>query len=289
MNFQAIKVLTTSTTIEVNALNANGLTALDILPQIKGDEKDSEIIELLGRASAISARDEGKKKKKKKKTKTPSKSHVNNDNLARQDEYDWLRKKRSTLMVVASLIATMAFQVGANPPGGLWQDNFVGDAKTPAHNAGSSILADLSPEAYGHFLTSNSIAFVTALSIILLLVSGLPIRSRILMWVLMVIMWVAITAIAVTYLLSMSAFTPAHQANTYASVIGYVILVWIGLCAILFFGHTIRLMVRIIKFIRKLIRRQRRRSSSSPSSSSGSMLVNHRASAASNLGNLNNV
>lgn len=277
MNFQAIKVLTTSTTIEVNALNANGLTALDILPQIKGDEKDSEIIELLGRASAISARDEGKKKKKKK-TKTPSKSHVNNDNLARQDEYDWLRKKRSTLMVVASLIATMAFQVGANPPGGLWQDNFVGDAKTPAHNTGSSILADLSPEAYGHFLTSNSIAFVASLSIILLLVSGL-----------MVIMWVAITAIAVTYLLSMSAFTPAHQANTYASVIGYVILVWIGLCAILFFGHTIRLMVRIIKFIRKLIRRQRRRSSSSPSSSSGSMLVNHRASAASNLGNLNNV
>lgn len=199
MNFQAIKVLTTSTTIEVNALNANGLTALDILPQNKGDEKDSEIIELLGRASAISARDEGKKKKK---TKTPSKSHVNNDNLARQDEYDWLRKKRSTLMVVASLIATMAFQVGANPPGGLWQDNFVGDAKTPAHNAGSSILADLSPEAYGHFLTSNSIAFVASLSIILLLVSGLPIRSRILMWVLMVIMWVAITAIAVTYLLS---------------------------------------------------------------------------------------
>lgn len=113
------------------------------------------------------------------------------------------------------------------------------------------------------------------------------------MWVLMVIMWVAITAIAFTYLLSMSAFTPAHiseftpaHVNTYASVIVYVILVWIGLCMILFLGHTIRLMVRIIKFAKKLIRRLRRRSSSSPSSSSGSTLVNH--SAASNLDNLNN-
>ena len=171
---QAIKILITSTSIEVNALNAYGLTALDILPQIKGDERDSEIIELLGRASAISAGDEGKKKKKKKKTKTPSKSHPNNNNLARQDEYDWLRKKRSTLMVVASLIATMAFQVGANPPGGLWQDNFDGDAKTPAHRAGSSILADRNPEKYGHFLTSNSMAFVTSLSVILMLISGIP-------------------------------------------------------------------------------------------------------------------
>lgn len=77
-----------------------------------------------------------KGKKKKKKTKIPSKSHANNDNLARQDAYDWQRKKRNTLMVVASLIATMAFQVGANPPGGFWQDNFEGDAKTPAHKAG---------------------------------------------------------------------------------------------------------------------------------------------------------
>ncbi|KAK0581299.1 hypothetical protein LWI29_012281 [Acer saccharum] len=38
------------------------------------------------------------------------------------EEEDWLTRKRDSLMVVASLIATMAFQDGLNPPGGLWQD-----------------------------------------------------------------------------------------------------------------------------------------------------------------------
>lgn len=56
------------------------------------------------------------------------------------------------------------------------------------------------------------------------------------MWVLMVIMWVAITAIAVTYLLFMFAFTPAHEADTYTSVIGFGFLVWIGWFMIHCFG-----------------------------------------------------
>ncbi|GKC69491.1 ankyrin repeat-containing domain, PGG domain protein, partial [Tanacetum coccineum] len=36
---------------------------------------------------------------------------------------DWLYKKKESLMVVAVLIATIAFQAGVNPPGGVWQEN----------------------------------------------------------------------------------------------------------------------------------------------------------------------
>ncbi|KAI8022964.1 hypothetical protein LOK49_LG03G02392 [Camellia lanceoleosa] len=36
---------------------------------------------------------------------------------------EWLSKKRDILMVMASLIATMAFQAGLNPQRGFWQDN----------------------------------------------------------------------------------------------------------------------------------------------------------------------
>ncbi|GJS75864.1 ribonuclease H-like domain-containing protein [Tanacetum coccineum] len=35
---------------------------------------------------------------------------------------DWLDRKRNSLMVAASLIATMAFQAGVNPPSGVWLD-----------------------------------------------------------------------------------------------------------------------------------------------------------------------
>ncbi|KAI7988411.1 Ankyrin repeat-containing protein BDA1 [Camellia lanceoleosa] len=39
------------------------------------------------------------------------------------DQGQWLAKKRDALMVVASLLATMAFQAVVNPPGGVWQDD----------------------------------------------------------------------------------------------------------------------------------------------------------------------
>lgn len=39
---------------------------------------------------------------------------------------DWIERKRNTLMIVASLIATMAFQAGLNPPSGVWQEDLQG-------------------------------------------------------------------------------------------------------------------------------------------------------------------
>lgn len=36
---------------------------------------------------------------------------------------DWLEKTRGNLMVAATVIAGMSFQVMANPPGGVWQSD----------------------------------------------------------------------------------------------------------------------------------------------------------------------
>ncbi|KAK2994034.1 hypothetical protein RJ640_018791, partial [Escallonia rubra] len=47
--------------------------------------------------------------------------------LKKQD--DWLEKQRSALMVAASLIATMAFQVGVNPPCGVWQESLTSSSQ----------------------------------------------------------------------------------------------------------------------------------------------------------------
>lgn len=249
----------TKTRIEVNATNANGFTALDILAQSQRNEKDFDISEHLRAAGALRTIDH-----------TPScttSSYV--PYVATHDQHlnmpqpmpalekpqkdhkpeDWLTRKRESLMVVASLIATMAFQAGTNPPGGLWQDDLsTGSSSSSAsqHEAGESIMAYKHEDDYTLYLYYNTVGFVASLSIILLLVTGLPFKRRFFMWVLTVIMWVAITAMALTYRTSIYVFTPSKQAEVARKVISYLVLVWSGVMALVLLLHSIRLMSNLL-------------------------------------------
>lgn len=242
---QTIKYLLSSTGLDVNARNASGLTALDILAQNRRDVKDTEIAKLLQAWGAVKATEILKAQR------IIESSSVFADNGLEPGQCkrlrsskkipDWLSKKRDILMVVASLIATMGFQAGVNPPGGVWQDS---DAQ---HTAGSSIMADMHPNGYRYFLACNTAGFVASLSIILLLISGLPLKSKFFMWILMVIMWTAITSMALTYLLSIVTFTPKNEEKELNNIIGLTIIVWCGLMALLLIGHTVRLILKLLK------------------------------------------
>ncbi|CAM0913711.1 unnamed protein product [Alopecurus aequalis] len=66
-------------------------------------------------------------------------------------------KARSLVLLLATLAATITYQAGLNPPGGLWQDN--GDG----HMAGDPILLTTNARRYKTFFYCNSIAFTTSL------------------------------------------------------------------------------------------------------------------------------
>ncbi|KAH7574428.1 hypothetical protein JRO89_XS03G0294800 [Xanthoceras sorbifolium] len=277
---EAIKFLTTNAAIEVNALNAYGFTALDLSTQSRRDVIDWEIWELLRRSGAINAKDirssahefdsaQGAI------TLTSHENHPTNElqpqNIGSGNvvvmQNDWVEKMSSALMIVASLIATMAFQVGVNPPGGVWQETRSGASTTESgasppqtepHDAGQSIIADYDPFGYDQILAYNTTGFVASLSIILLLISGLPIRRGIFMWILMVIMWIAITAMALTYLSSIVAVST--EKSYFPSPI--VVLIWFGLIGVVLLGHIIRLIVKMVKYFTKLIKQRRQASSS---------------------------
>ncbi|KAG6389341.1 hypothetical protein SASPL_150809 [Salvia splendens] len=86
--------------VEVDMKNEEGLTAMDVLIRSRRDLRDSEIEHLLKHGD----------KPTKKKAKKNSWNHF-------MKQHDvWLEKEKHTLMVVASLIATMAFQAGVDPP-----------------------------------------------------------------------------------------------------------------------------------------------------------------------------
>ncbi|WRX32078.1 PGG domain - like 10 [Theobroma cacao] len=124
-----IKYLLTNTKMEVNGRNANGFTALDLLLHSQRDLRDMEIKECLQKAGALRM--------------TKVHSIANNQEIEevlppiqaqplipketnskpvveKHKHTDWLGRKRSALMVVASLLATVAFQASLSPPGGVW-------------------------------------------------------------------------------------------------------------------------------------------------------------------------
>ncbi|GLT44964.1 hypothetical protein SLA2020_188350 [Shorea laevis] len=242
--------------IEVNSMNEDGLTVLDLLSKNERDVKDIEIAESLRRVGAVNGKVISLSKNELEVMRKQILSSVlSNQHDARQRKkkhkkvvtkhVDWLERKKNSLMIVASLIATMAFQGCMTPPGGLWQDS-------NGHEAGNSVLADRTqPELYGYFLSCNTTGLVASLSIILLLMSGLPLKHRVFMWFLMVIMWIAITAMAMTYLAAITAYTPERETKTLIRVIVISVLVWVGLMVILLLGHTIRLIIRLIRYICK--------------------------------------
>ncbi|KAL1551709.1 ankyrin repeat-containing protein-like protein [Salvia divinorum] len=208
---EMIRYLTTNTKIDKKSKNSKGETPAKILKQhisySGSDHETDEIKQLLRSPSAHSSQ---------------------------IPPADWLTKKRDSIMVVAVLIATMAFQAAVSPTGGVWQDD------TTAHKAGEAVMAYKDPRIYRNFMRSNTVAFVTSLSIILLLIIGLPFKYRFFMWALVLIMWVSVTAVGVTYGASIMVATPVAHKDSLSSVIQIAIVVWVGLMSFLLVVNTFR-------------------------------------------------
>ncbi|OMO67235.1 hypothetical protein CCACVL1_20687 [Corchorus capsularis] len=261
---EIIKFLLTSRGLDINATNKNGFTALDTLRQSPRDLRDMEIECILKDAGVLSAKDLHiiTPDWHPSPTKVPriTKSMVSNVSTERSisgkplmvhKHTDWLGRKRSALMVVASLIATVAFQSAITPPGGVWQaDEHFDKAGNPLKyplKAGTAVMAYSQKTEYGQFMIFNTLAFLASLSIILLLVSGLPIRRRRWMWLQMVIMWIAITAQVLTYFISLRYMSPESAKGMLHDVTQISVLTWLCLMLVVFIGNVVRMNLWILR------------------------------------------
>lgn len=99
---------------------------------------------------------------------------------------DWLEKTRGNLMVAATVIAGMSFQVMVNPPGGVWQSdncssgNQTGTIPDCKGKAGTAVFEHESSKrfAYLAMVISSTVSFSASMSLILLVISGLRLRYQ---------------------------------------------------------------------------------------------------------------
>ncbi|KAJ0075330.1 hypothetical protein Patl1_33610 [Pistacia atlantica] len=122
-------------------------------------------------------------------------------------------KTRGNLMVVATLIAGMSLQVATNPPGGYWQNDTTNE-KDQSCPKGKTCAAGTSVHAYAQYneylmlMVLSTLSFSTSLGIILLLISGVPLRNRVSVWILLVGMWATVLFVAAAYYFSISLVVP---------------------------------------------------------------------------------
>ncbi|RCV45566.1 hypothetical protein SETIT_9G464800v2 [Setaria italica] len=69
----------------------------------------------------------------------------------------WVGNDANTLLVVATLITTLTYQLGTNIPGGYWQDSqWSKDDKLLLHRAGDPIMRDLHRHRYWVFMAARA-------------------------------------------------------------------------------------------------------------------------------------
>nr|CAN67799.1 hypothetical protein VITISV_038917 [Vitis vinifera] len=200
--------------MEVNAVNGNGFTALDIIQHTPRDLKGMEIRESLVKAGALSSRNIPA---------LPGKGHqlMGESGITMVIENPQLYPPPPPPAAVPTEAKTSTPLRGREKKIHENKKEWTMKKQKEAGNgkkmlAGTSIMAHNHPDDYPLFMAFNAVSFVASLSIVFLVVSGVPfVKRRILMWLLMIIMWIALTSMALTYMISILAIAPRY-VNTEA-------------------------------------------------------------------------
>ncbi|XP_044960867.1 uncharacterized protein LOC123411971 [Hordeum vulgare subsp. vulgare] len=98
---------------------------------------------------------------------TTTSSNINSSNNKEKE-----KETVEYLMLLGILGASMTYQIGLKPPGGLWQDNNI------EHLAGYPVLHDINKHRYDVFFYSNSTSFMASVVVIVLLLPWTTFQER---------------------------------------------------------------------------------------------------------------
>ncbi|MED6204830.1 hypothetical protein PIB30_012328 [Stylosanthes scabra] len=240
-HYKLAEFLINKTKLNIKAKNNFGFTALDILDQAFDSSEKKQLQATFIRAEGLdemvsfSPRRLGKKHNKhqsQKKMENLNQLYYAKRSKQKDIHKEALLNARNTIIIVASLIATVTFASGITPPGGVYQE---GPMK------GKSMVAPTT--AFKVFTICNNIALFTSLSIVIVLVSIVPFKRKPQMRLLRVthkIMWVAIAFMSTGYVASTWVILPHDEGMQWLSVV-LIALVGTSLITI-FIGLSVMLL-----------------------------------------------
>ncbi|CAJ1950863.1 unnamed protein product [Sphenostylis stenocarpa] len=176
--------------------------------------------------------------------------------MTHKDKDKWLKDMRGILSLMATVIATMTFQSGINPPGGVLSPDEDNGVKCQNQSCpGQSVLALVYPVDFKFFLYCNTICFVSSSAVCLLLVSGFPLKNRFFTWLLSIGMCIVLSTLSLTYLFGAQMVVPDLLWDDITTMFGKVIIVWLVLLVLIAIFLSLRLIVWIVT---KCIYKQRK-------------------------------
>ncbi|GJN41394.1 hypothetical protein PR202_gn00765 [Eleusine coracana subsp. coracana] len=116
--------------------------------------------------------------------------------------------KTDTLLVVATLITALSYQLGTTIPGGCWQDDGAG------HVAGDPIMRDKHRRRYWLFMCASWAGFGSSMLLTVGLLTGVPPRSRLVLWLFVV----AYSSLVLTFVTSQPRTSLAMDLGIWAAV-----------------------------------------------------------------------
>lgn len=149
---------------------------------------------------------------------------INQQHLGAQGPNTWVGNDANTLLVVATLITTLTYQLGTNIPGGYWQDTKMQDGRE-LYRAGDPIMRDLHRPRYWMFMGASWVGFASSMVMTLSLLVRMSVDSRHVRWSFVV----AYSSLVLTFIVS--------QPKTHLSI---DILVWAAVLVFLWLIVSVR-------------------------------------------------
>uniref|UniRef100_A0A6P3YR62 ankyrin repeat-containing protein BDA1-like n=1 Tax=Ziziphus jujuba TaxID=326968 RepID=A0A6P3YR62_ZIZJJ len=244
-----------------SSLNRMGFTAFRMIEQLPKDFKSIKILNIL--QDALGPHPQTQKHDDNCKESSDASCWRQCLRYIGKYNVDWVKDRSGSLMVAATVTASMTFQTAVNPPGGVWQEDtttttfkidnntYCGPGQNQTCIAGTSVLGYIWKDQYMLFLAYNSIAFLSALSIIFLLLTGFPVTYKPFMWLLNLAIAGNITFMALTFMEGMYLVAPLKIQDEVTRIYYSLFYTWIAIVGIVILQHTIRLVNWAFKKILK--------------------------------------